>query len=138
MPVQHSIDHSTKIITTTWSGEAADIELIEALLKYQQNIKNQSEFCSFSEIVDFRTVSVFKLSPEGLLRLAQIAAGTDVPGVKTKLAIVVSKPVAFGFGRMYEAYRSLIPHIGGKEVRVFKDINDALEWIERNSDESTW
>jgi hypothetical protein len=78
--------------------------------------------------VDFSTTSGFSLSSDGVRILVQKAAAMDVQGVKTKLAIIVSIPVAYGLGRMYEMYRSLVPN-NSKEVRVFKNYRDALEWI---------
>ena len=133
MPALHKIDNDMKLITTTWSGEAVDSELIDALTKYQQDIKSKPEYCSYNEIVDFSQAIDFKLSSDGLRRLVQIAAHGDVRGVKTKLAIIVSKPVAYGLARMYEAYRTFVPGVS-KEVRVFRDYKNALGWISGESD----
>ena len=130
MPAQHKINDNTKLITTIWFGEAIDSELIDALTKYQQDIKSQSNYFSYNEIVDFSKASSFKLSTQGIMRLAHIATNTDKQGVKTKLAIVVNNPLAFGLGRMYGTYRSLVPS-GLKDVRVFMSSRDALEWIEK-------
>ncbi len=134
MPAQHTIDNGNKRITTTWSGEATDGELIDALLKYQQNIRSRPDYSSYDEIVDFSGVSVFNLTTDGILRVAQMAAGTDPREVRTRLAIVVTMPFAYGMGRMYGIYRGLI-HSAEKEVRVFKNYSDALEWIERKTNE---
>jgi len=56
-----------------------------------------------------------------------------VHGYKTRLAFILTTPLAFGLGRMYEAYRSLVPG-GVKEARVFKDRQAALEWIGNGAD----
>ena len=130
MPALHKIDNDMKLITTIWSGEAVDSELVDALTKYQKDIKSQPEYCSYNEIVDFSQAVDFKLTSDGMRRLVQIAAHSDVQGVKTKLAIIVSKPVAYGLARMYEAYRTLVPSVS-KEVRVFRDYKNALGWIVR-------
>jgi hypothetical protein len=129
MPAQHTIDNNIRLITTSWSGEAVDSELIDALTKYQRDIKSQPDYSSYNEIVDFSQTSSFKLSTQGIMKLVQIAATMDAQGVKTKLAIVVNNPLAFGLGRMYGAYRSLVPG-GLKDVRVFMNNRDALIWIE--------
>jgi hypothetical protein len=63
------------------------------------------------------------------MTLAHLATKTDSQGVKTKLAIVVNNSLAYGLGRMYVTYRSLVPR-GIKDVRVFMSYYDALEWIE--------
>jgi hypothetical protein len=131
MPALHEIDTDRKLITTTWSGEATDTELIDALTKYQQGIKSHPDYCSYNEIVDFSKTSDFKLSTDGLRMLVQIAAKSDVRGVKTRLAIIVGAPVAYGLARMYEVYRSLVPKVS-KEVRVFRKLEDGFQWIGGN------
>jgi hypothetical protein len=131
MPALHKIDNDIKLITTIWSGEATDTELINALLKYQQEIKSHPDYCSYNEIVDFSKASDFKLSTDGLRRLVEIAANTDARGGKTRLAIIVSAPVAYGLARMYTAYRSFVPNVS-KEVHVFRNYSKALEWIAGN------
>jgi hypothetical protein len=128
MPVLHKIDDDAKLITTIWSGDAVDSELSDALAKYLQNIKSLPLYVSYNEIVDFSGASNFLLSSEGIKKLAHMASIKDPQGVKTKLAIVVNKPIAFGLARMYEIYRSLLPS-GSKEVRVFKNYQDCLKWI---------
>jgi predicted HAD superfamily Cof-like phosphohydrolase len=129
MPAQHNIDNNCRLITTLWFGGAVDSELIEALTKYQQDIKSQPKYFSYNEIVDFGQASSFKLSNQGIMTLAHLATNTDSQGVKTKLAIVVNNSLAYGLGRMYVTYRSLVPR-GIKDVRVFMSYHDALEWIE--------
>ena len=128
MPAQHKIDNDVKLITTIWYGEANDTELIDSLLKYHQEIKSNPDYSSYNEVVDFSKASGFKLSTNGIAKLVEIAASTDIEGVKTKLAIIVSAPFAYGLARMYEAYRSLKPSVS-KEVRVFKTYDESLEWI---------
>jgi hypothetical protein len=133
MPAIHKINHKLKLIITTWTGVAVDHELSAALLKYQQDIKNQPDLRSYNEIVDFSEASSFKLTPEGITKLASIAAKRDVKGIKTKLAIIVCIPLAYGLGRMYEIYRSLVPN-SFKEVGVFKNYQDALAWLNCGTD----
>lgn len=133
MPVLHKIDDDAKLITTIWSGDAVDSELLDALAKYLQNIKSLPLYASYNEIVDLTGASNFLLSSDGIKKLAHLASIYDPQGVKTKLAIVVNKPIAFGLARMYEIYRSLLPS-GSKEVRVFKNYQDCLQWIGSKGD----
>jgi len=134
MTVQHKVDDNLKLITTTVTGEATDGKLIDALSNYQQTIRIQSDHNSYNEIVDMSNVSKFKLSTEGIKELVQIGTQTDAAGIKTRLAIIVTKPVAYGLARMYEIYRSLQPHVV-KELRIFMKYEDALEWVKRKTDE---
>ena len=126
MPAQHTIDTERRLLVTTWTGEAGDGELIDALNSYQQDIR--SRFHSYDEVVDFSQVDHFTLSSHGIRRLAQLATNDDAQGARTKLAIIVDSDFAFGLGRMYEAYRDLVSN-SSKEVRVFRCHRDALGWI---------
>ena len=129
MPARHIIDDQKKLITTIWSGAAIDSDLIAALCKYKEEIIMKGGYHSYNEILDFTGVDNYKVTVEGIKQLAQIAVSTDVAGIKTKLAIIVTKPVAFGLGRMYQTYRSLMPG-EGKEVCIYRTHREALEWVE--------
>jgi hypothetical protein len=122
MPAQHKIDNHNMIITTIWSGEATDRELLDAILKYQQSIKGRPEYRSYHEI------SVVHVSDAGITKIARLVASSDANGAKTKLAIVVVVPPDHDLGRMYEIYRSL-PPAQNKIVRVFKNHAEAFEWV---------
>jgi hypothetical protein len=127
MPAQHKIDDHNKIITTIWSGEATDSELFDAVLKYQQDIKSRPEYRSYNEIADFSNTSVFHVSDIGITKIARLVASSDVNGVKTKLAIVVTVPPGHDLGWMYEVYRSLMT-AQNIIVRVFHSHAEAFEW----------
>lgn len=132
MPVEHTIDANKKLIITTWSGEVADGDLIKALSAYQLTIKNRPEYATFDEIVDFSKGSHYHLSISGIQRLVEIATATDVRGTKTKLAIVVTTPVAYTLARMYQAYRNFIPG-GSKILRIFRTYDEARHWVENST-----
>jgi hypothetical protein len=53
----------------------------------------------------------------------------DDRAIATKFAIVASDTFAYGMGQIYEAYRNPNPR-SSKEVRVFRSMKDALDWIE--------
>jgi hypothetical protein len=131
MPALHNIDTNGKLIHTSWYGIAVDSELIDALARYQKDIKSLPQYLYYDEILDFSNTSAFKLTAEGLRRLVEIAVKTDSQRVKTRLAIIVTSTVAYGLARMYQTYRSLVPS-ASKEVRIFKNYGDALMWIENS------
>ncbi|MCW9015170.1 MAG: STAS/SEC14 domain-containing protein [Gammaproteobacteria bacterium] len=132
MPAYHCIDREARIVFTVWRGEAIDVDFIDALKKYHQDIKNKTELVEYNELVDLSKITGIKLTIEGIKKLGEIAVRTDQNKIKTKLAFVVSSDMAFGLARMYEAYRSLSRN-ANKEIRVFKKENDALVWIKNNT-----
>ena len=114
-------------------GEVFDGDLIKALSAYQQSIKSRPEYATFDEIVDFSEGSHFHLSISGIQRLVQIATATDARNTQTKLAIVVTTPVAYTLARMYQVYRSFIPH-SSKILRIFKTYDEARDWVENRKE----
>lgn len=133
MPAEHKIDDDHKIIYTTWHGVASDRDLIESFTIYREDIRMKPQYRSYDEIVDFSEATNFELTVDGIIKLVQIAGNTDMQGITTKLAIIVSVPIAFGLGRMYGAYRSMVPG-ASKIVRVFRSHNEADKWMENNTD----
>jgi len=130
MPARHSIDKELQLIITTWEGEARDIEFIEALKKYQEDIQNQPENMAYNEIVDLSNMTNIKLTTEGIISISQIAAKSDRGDTIRKLALIVGSNLAYGLARMYETYRSLT-NKSSKVVRVFKDKEAAYEWVKK-------
>ncbi len=125
--MQHTIDTGNRLICTVWTGEANDHEFITALIKYQQEIKNQPEYIHYNEVLDLSGISGFNLTTTGLRRLSEIAVKTD-SHARTRLAIVVTQTFGYGLARMYQTYRSFIPK-ASKEVQVFRNTFEALEWV---------
>ena len=135
MPAIHHIDNNNKLIITTWNGEPTASDLVDAFRNYQRDIKSKPEFIDYDEIVDFSGIEGFKLSADGLRMMGSIAANTDNPGKKSKLAIVVKSTLAFGLARMYEIYRSFNPQ-SNKAIRVFKYKSEALAWIAKQNNQA--
>lgn len=132
MPATHHIDKINHLIVTTWDGEARDIEFIEAIKNYQNNIQNQPNYINYNEVVDLRKMTSIKLTTEGIKVIGAIASTTDTQDINKKLALIVSSNLAFGLARMYEAYRSFSKN-ANKEIRVFKNETDAFKWVKNNT-----
>ena len=130
MPANHHIDNNNQIIVTTWEGEARDIEFIEAIKKYQNNIQNHPNYINYNEVVDLSKVTSLKLTTEGIKTISSIASTTDTKDINKKLALIVSSNLAFGLARMYEAYRSYSKN-ANKEIRVFKNEMEAFKWAQK-------
>lgn len=128
MSADHHIDSKNQLIVTTWEGEANDDELIEALMKYQKDIQCHPDNIGYNELVDFTKVTTIKFTTKGIKEIGRIASLTDDIKTNGKLAFIVSSNLAYGLLRMYEAYR-YIKSKPNKEIRVFKNEKDALEWI---------
>lgn len=130
MPANHHIDNNNQLIVTTWEGVACDIEFIEAIKKYQNNIQNRPDYINYNEVVDLSKVTVLKLTTKGIKTIGTIASNTDTKEINKKLALIVSSNFAFGLARMYEAYRSFSKN-ANKEIRVFKNETEAFKWVKK-------
>lgn len=132
MPAIHQINTDSRIITTTWEGDATDAECMESYKRYQEDIFSKPDYCYYNEVVNFATATAFKLTTKGLMDLAKQAKTTDQPGINTKLAIIVNSGLAYSFANLYATYRKVIQG-SSKEVQVFKNEEDALDWVMKDA-----
>ena len=128
MPAYHTIDHTSKLIVTTWTGEVTDAEFFEALKKYQDEIQRNQNFSGYNEVLDLTNIASINLSSEGIEHLAERASLTDTDSYHRRFAIIVGSPLAYGLARMYAIYRGLIKS-RTKTLRVFNDRKKAFEWV---------
>ena len=128
MPAIHQIDTHAKLLITAWEGDAIDIDMIEAIKKYQDTILCNSDYYDFNEILDLTKVTAMKLTTDGLRNISSIASRTNINRVDAKLAIIVSSNIAYGLARMYVTFRSFSLN-STKEIRIFKNTESAIEWL---------
>ncbi len=67
-------------------------------------------------------VTMINLGANDIRRLAQKTIFS--PG--SRRAIIVSSDLVYGLGRMYEILREIA---GGGGIRVFRDFDEALDWV---------
>jgi len=92
-------------------------------LAHQEKLAQDLDFDpSFSQIVDFTRITEFDLEASDVRKLAKRTLFS--PG--SRRAIIVSTDLVYGFGRMYEILRE---NSGENGIRVFRDIDEALDWI---------
>jgi hypothetical protein len=127
MPAKHYIDDETKLIITTWEGDAVDVEFLDALKRYQEEIQMKPELVNFNEVANFCNIDSMKITPTGLKSIGEIAAKTDSSKLSSRLAIVVGSGVAFNLARLYASYRGLQKN-SRKEIRIFRSEEEAMEW----------
>jgi len=133
MPAKHHIDNNTQLIITTWEGEAIDIDFIDALKKYQQDIQCHPDYIHYNELVNLRGITNLKLTTTGLINIGKIAASTDQDEIGRKLAIVVASNKAFFLARTYKVYRSFSRN-SYKNIRIFTNENEAVQWLQDSTE----
>ena len=125
MPISYRIDHDQRRVLAEGYGDVT----AEDIFRYQREAWGRPEVAGYDEIVDMSAVRrIIEPTREGIRASAELASSMDPPGGGGRFAIVAPQDVAFGLGRMYEAYRDLV---GGepKRVAVFRERVAAMNWL---------
>jgi hypothetical protein len=119
MPVYFKINKEHRLVLSTASG----VFTVADALAHQENLRKHPDFDpSFSQLMDFTQVTRIELKEEDVQRLAQ----ASIFSPDSRRALVTTSDVAFGLARMFEMLRDTM---GEKGIRVFRNLDDALEWI---------
>ena len=125
MPIEHYIDHDRRLVLTRGCGILTD----EDVFGYQHEVWSRPEVAGYDELVDMSEVEQIALPSVGRVRtLARLSATMDPSLPSSKLAIVAPEDLAFGLGRVYEAYREGNDQ-SSKRVGVFRSRADAWTFL---------
>jgi hypothetical protein len=129
MPIEYRIDHERRLVIAEGSGTMTD----EDVFGYQRNVWSRPEIAGYDELIDMRRVEQIALpSNERMQELAGLSAGMDPRSSSSRFAIVAPTDLAYGLGRMYEAYRGL-DNRSTKQVKVFRSMDEALAFLGTSS-----
>jgi hypothetical protein len=119
MSVFYKIDKERKLVISTGAG----VFTVADALAHQEKLRKDPDFDpSFSQLLDFTHVTKLELDAKDVRRLAQAFVFAD----DARRAILVNSDAAFGFARMFEMLRDTL---GEKGIRVFRNLDDALDWV---------
>ncbi|HEX7077218.1 MAG TPA: hypothetical protein VF363_02220 [Candidatus Eisenbacteria bacterium] len=127
MPIEYHIDHSRRLVVARGRGTVTSPDIFG----YQREVWSRADVVGYDELVDMSDVAeIVAGNPVGdnLRALAAESASTDPEGIPTKFAIVAGEELAFGLGRMYQAYRALDPR-STKRIEVFRTLPEALAFL---------
>jgi hypothetical protein len=126
MPIDYHIDSDQRLVVARAYGAVVR----EDLFAYQRDVWSRPEVAGFSELVDMSGAEMLgDARAEEMLALAELAARMDPPGGRAgRLAILAPQDLAFGLGRVYQAYREQTGG-GTKQVGVFRTMDEALRWL---------
>jgi len=127
IPAFYKIDRERKLVLTTGSGFVTKEEVITL----QDQMSNDPEFDpTFSQVADFAHLTNTDISMVDV----QMFAKRDVFSIHSRRAIIVEGDIAFGFAKIFELCRQLT---GASGIRVFRNPDEALEWILQPDSAST-
>ena len=119
MPAFHKIDVKHKLVMTTTAGV---FNLADGLAHQDQILKDPDFDPNYSQLVNFTNASKVDLSADDVRRLAERRVFWQC----ARRAILVADDLGFGFARMFEMLRE---DAGDNNIRVFRSLDDAIEWI---------
>jgi hypothetical protein len=119
MPAFYKIDKERRVVLTTASGVVG----IADGLAHQNKLLSDPDFDpSFSQLMDFTQATQVDLSGEDVRRLAK----QNIFSPDSRRAILAPSDSVYGLGRMFEILREMT---GERGIRVFRNLDEALEWI---------
>ncbi len=125
MPIEYRIDHEQRLVIAKGHG----VLTLKDILGYQEDVWSRLELSGYNELIDMSCVEhIASPSIEGVRDLAKFSARMDTDVLVSRFAIVAPSDLAFGLGRMYEAYRSLNER-STKQVGVFRSLDEALAFL---------
>jgi hypothetical protein len=119
MPAFYKIEKENRLVLSTASG----IVTMNEVWGHQQKLAVDPDFDpTFSQLMDVSHITKIELTTEDIRRLAQETLFHPT----SRRAILVNSDAAFEFARMFQMLRESAGETG---IEVFRDLNDALEWV---------
>ena len=119
MDAAYKIDKERRLIITTASGQIT----MSGIGELKKKLLNDPDFDpTFAHLVDMRALDSTDITGEDIRKLAPPDAATK----KMRQAIVVSKDLLYGLGRMLENLREASGSYG---TRIFRDYDEAVDWL---------
>lgn len=119
MAVFYKIDKERRLVLSSGSGT---LNLADASAHQQKLSKDPDFDSSFSQIWDFTQFTKFDLSSDDIRQMAERSLFSP----QSRRAFIVPNDFAYGLGRMFQILRDLA---GEKGIRVFRSLEEALDWV---------
>ncbi|WP_136805589.1 hypothetical protein [Desulfosediminicola flagellatus] len=128
MPIEFKSHKSENYFLSKWSGKIYDSDMIEG---YKSFFESDDWVPGMWELADLSEVDFTSISPEGLINFNQFTKSWYKANNirKTQTAAYCPDDLQYGIVKTYETLSKDSPEI----VRVFRDLNEAKNWISRGS-----
>ena len=124
MPFHSTVDRERGRGSRTWEGVVTAEEFEELL----QLLANDESLAGLNWLVDMRNVELIDISPDELMRLSKVAHAIKEETAAPRSAIVVADDGVAVKMEFYAAARGVHAH-AQRDVRVFRDIDHAEQWL---------
>ena len=124
MPLEIEAMTRHRLFVTRFRGVVSEAEFLE----YYARVRCENgDFVSFDEIADMRELELLDVAP-GVLRFEAERFGALLERLdkNVRCAVIAPKDLSFGLSRIYCAHAD---YVGREKVGVFRDPDEATEWI---------
>ncbi len=128
MPETYVIDPQRGVVFSKGIGVFTYADFTEHMARMKADPAFRPEF---NQLVDCRAMTSFDLTGAQVNEIA----GRSIFSVRTRRAFVVSSDLQFGMSHMFAAYRE---NRGEMDVRVFREMREALAWLGLPPDLDPW
>lgn len=129
MPIDYVIHPDLRLVITRFTGRVTDAAFVEL---YTSLMGDDDYRLGTNELADLRGVEALDLSAAALRRVEEITADRYAGSDESfRTAILASRDHPYGIGRMYEVFAE----DGPEHVRVCRDPQSALEWLDVDPDD---
>ena len=128
MPETYAIDTQRGVVFSKGTGVFTYVDFCEHMTRMQADPRFKPDF---NQLVDCRALTAFELTGDQINELA----GNSIFSVRTRRAFVVSSDLQFGLSHVFAAYRELR---GEADIRVFREMREALLWLGLPADLDPW
>lgn len=120
MSIRYRIDKVRKLVLSTATGLLTQRDITE----HRRALLRDPDFVpSFKQIFDFRGVTDSELTSTDIRERAE----SKLFGDGSRRALVASSDLVFGMARMYQL---LAADENSDEIRVFREMSDAVRWLD--------
>jgi len=127
MAIDFKIFEDFNLVVSRWDGA---IKTDDVFPSYQKLFENEKWRPGFNEIADLRNAGMHEFKSDGLQQLNKNISNY-YEGIAINVAIIAPNDLPFGIARIYEAYA----YDSSECVKVFRKVNDALNWIGMKDEE---
>lgn len=125
MPISLQIDRSKQLTICRATGMLSFDEVTASIRSFYAANPTLTVLC------DLRRASAEQISSKDVRQIAELIRQFNKDRQGGRTAIVSESGVTYGVARMLETIISIPGNDFGYQLRVFRDINIASEWLER-------
>jgi|TARA_Y100000310_G_scaffold335105_1_gene416342 hypothetical protein len=124
MSIEYQIDDRSEVVFVLMAGEISALEV----MKFLTRVNAEQRDGRYDRLIMLRNTKCL-LSGSEVAEIAEFAYKLHGSRARHCTAVVVSSACEFGIARQYQLYRDPPPDA----FNIFKDLNEAVTWLELDS-----